>query len=32
MKAASLAAGITYNISGNNWGEGKVVANEELKD
>ena len=32
MKAQSLAAGITYDISGNNWGEGKTVANTELKD
>ena len=32
MKAQSLAAGITYDISGNNWGEGKTVANTELTD
>lgn len=32
MKAVSIAAGITTSISGNNWGEGKVVANDELKD
>lgn len=30
MKAQSLAAGVTYDISGNNWGEGKTVANPEL--
>ena len=32
MKAQSLAEGVTYNISGNNWGEGKTVANTELTD
>ena len=32
MKAQSLAAGVTYDISGNNWGEGKTVANPELTD
>ena len=32
MKATSLADGITYDISNNNWGEGKTVANDELKD
>ena len=32
MKAQSLAAGVTYDISGNNWGEGKTVANTELMD
>lgn len=32
MKAQSLAEGITYDICGNNWGEGKTAANEELKD
>ena len=32
IKATSLAAGITYDISGNSWGEGKTVANEELQD
>ncbi len=32
MKAQFLAAGVTYDISGNNWGEGKTVANTELKD
>ena len=32
MKAQSLAAGVTYDISGNNWGAGKTVANDELKD
>ena len=32
IKAQSLAEGVTYNISGNNWGEGKTVANTELAD
>ena len=32
MKAQSLAAGVTYDISGNNWGEVKTVANTELTD
>ena len=32
MKAQSLAAGVTYDISGNNWGAGKTVANDELTD
>ena len=32
IKANSLAAGVTYNIGGNNWGEGKTVANTELQD
>ena len=32
IKANSLANGITYNISGNNWGVGKIVANPELRD
>ena len=32
MKAQSLAAGVTYDIRGNNWGEGKTVANTELID
>ena len=32
MKAQSLAQGITYNICANNWGEGKVAANEALKE
>lgn len=32
IKAQSLAQGVTYNISGNNWGEGKTVANTELAD
>ena len=32
IKAQSLADGITYNISGNNWGEGKTVFNNEFKD
>ena len=32
IKAQSLAEGVTYNISGNNWGEGKTVANNEFTD
>ena len=32
MRAQSLAGGVTYDICGNNWGNGKNVANEELKD
>ena len=32
IKAQSLAEGVTYDISGNNWGEGKTVANTELRD
>ena len=32
IKAESLAEGVTYNISGNSWGEGKTVANPELAD
>lgn len=32
IKAESLAKGVTYTISNNNWGEGKTVANEEFKD
>ena len=32
MKADSLAEGVTYDIAGNNWGEGKTVANSELSD
>jgi len=32
MKAESIAAGVTTSISGNNWGVGKIVANDELKD
>lgn len=32
MKAVSLADGITYDISGNSWGEGKKVYNEQLAD
>ena len=32
IKAQSLAAGVTYDISGNDWGEGKTVANTELRD
>lgn len=32
MKAVSLAAGISYDIRNNSWGEGKTAANDELKD
>ena len=32
MKAQSLAEGVTYNISGNSWGDGKTVVNPELID
>lgn len=32
IKATSLADGITYDISGNNWGEGASVANPEFED
>ena len=32
IKAGSLAKGITYNISGNNWGKGTTVPNTELAD
>lgn len=32
MKAVSIADGITTNISNNSWGDGKKVANDELKD
>ena len=32
IKAQSLAESVTYNISGNNWGEGKTVANNEFTD
>ena len=32
IKASSLADGVTYDISGNNWGEGKTVANSEFED
>lgn len=32
IRAVSLADGITYNISGNNWGDGKTVPDEELCD
>ena len=32
MKAQSLAEGVTYYISDNNWGDGKTVANPELAD
>ena len=32
IKATSLASGIKYDISGNNWGDGKIVANTEFVD
>ena len=32
IKAESLAEGVTYNISGNHWGEGKIVANSQFND
>ena len=32
IKATSLASGIKYDISGNNWGDGKIVANTEFAD
>ena len=32
IKAESLAEGVTYNISGNNWGKGTTVPNTELAD
>ena len=32
IKAQSLAQGVTYNISGNNWGERTTVPNTELAD
>ena len=32
IKATSLADGIKYDISGNNWGVGKTVANTEFAD
>ena len=32
IKATSLASGIKYDISGNNWGDGKTVANTEFAD
>ena len=32
IRATTLASGITYDISGNNWGEGKTVANPEFAD
>ena len=32
IKAQSLANGVTYNISGNNWGKGTIVPNTELAD
>ena len=32
IKATSLASGIKYDISGNNWGAGTSVVNEQLRD
>ena len=32
IKATTLADGITYNIHGNSWGDGKTIANVELED
>ena len=32
IKATSLAKGITYDISGNDWGEGRKVYNPEFQD
>ena len=32
IKATSLADGIKYDISGNNWGTGTSVVNEQLRD
>ena len=32
MKATSIASGVVTSISNNNWGDGKVVVNDELKD
>ena len=32
IKATSLADGIKYDISGNNWGAGTSVVNEQLRD
>ena len=32
MKATSIASGVTTSIKNNNWGDGKVVANDQLKD
>ena len=32
IRATTLASGITYDIFGNNWGEGKTVANPEFAD
>ncbi len=32
IKATSLANGIKYDISGNNWGDGRTVANIEFAD
>ena len=32
IKATSLASGIKYDISGNNWGDGRTVANTEFVD
>lgn len=32
IKATSLVAGVVYNISGNDWGEGRIVGNPEFED
>ena len=32
IKAESLDGGVTYTISGNNWGNAKAPANDQLKD
>lgn len=32
IKAESLAEGVTYTISNNNWGKGKNVANTQFQD
>ena len=32
IKATTLASGITYDITANNWGAGKIVANTEFND
>ncbi len=32
IKASSLAEGVSYDISNNDWGEGRTVYNPEFKD
>lgn len=32
LKAGTLAAGLSYDIHENNWGEGKTVVNPEFRD